>query len=107
MKNSLSASERKGIIVIALVALLITGAGIFFSLFRSNDQSEINPGAEAEIIVNSEGSEINENRGKEQKNKNSNRKKKGKKKKGSKKGSGKKNSPKEAKRRSPLDEVVG
>lgn len=49
MKNVLTASERRGILVVAALALLITGAGWIVSMCRHNDPEEVMP--EVEVLV--------------------------------------------------------
>ena len=97
--KSYTASERRGIIAIAVIALIIIGAGIGFSFFeKSNMQND------AEVVELKEAVDTLSNK-KTAAEKSQKRKQGGSSKKAIKKAKSKK-SPKQYRRRSPLDEPV-
>ncbi|MCH5223547.1 MAG: hypothetical protein J1E82_05850 [Muribaculaceae bacterium] len=97
--KSYTASERRGIIAIAVIALIIIGAGIGFSFFeKSNMQND------AEVVELKEAVDTLSNK-KIPEVKSQKRKQGGSTKKAIKKAKSKK-SPKQFRRRSPLDEPV-
>lgn len=50
MRNPLTASERRGIIVVASIALIITGAGWIVSMCQRNTPEE--PLPDVEVLIN-------------------------------------------------------
>ena len=95
MKNGLTATERRGVIVVALVALIITAFGFFIS----KDQNENDTVMVEEVRVMAREDSVAEKEAKTSKKKSS---KKSSKKKGGKSSAKKK----QYGRRSPIDEEV-
>lgn len=94
MKNPLTASERRGVIAIAALALLITAGGFLFSISGSSDAQEL-PEPTVETIV--DGDTVKpEKPGRKKKEKKARKYKK----------ASKKKQKKNYGRRNPLDEPV-
>lgn len=96
MRNSLTASERRGIIVVAVLALLLTLSGWFVSKCQRQHMEETPPEVEVLIhgdsISETDSTTVRKKRTRKSKN-DSVKKKKGK-------------TPKYYRRRSPRDEAV-
>lgn len=99
MKNALTASERRGILVVAALALLITGAGWVVSVCQRNLPEEDMP--EVEVLVR--GDSVTDDGGSK---KMSGKTRKKKKEKSDSLGNKSSKTPKKYRRRSPRDEAV-
>ena len=97
MKNPVTASERRGIIVVAVLALLITGGGWLVSTCRRQSPETVPPEVAVLVRGDSVGDGVGESSGKRKKNRKDST--------GSSKSS-KSKSPKTYRRRSPRDESV-
>lgn len=97
MKNPVTASERRGILVVAALALAVTGCGFLMSLCNRG-VPEVPP-PEVEVLVRGDSVQGKDSRGKSGKRRKRNSKKDS-------VGNAGNKAPKKYRRRNPLDEGV-